>query len=352
MASSRTDIINCRPEEVSAWLTERGFEPYRAKQIFKWIFTGQTDDFSAMTNLSKRLRSLLEDAFAITRLTPAETAKSADGSIKHLFQLSDGELIETVLIAEKNHFTLCISSQAGCALGCTFCRTGQGGLIRNLTRGEILAQVRDTAFSMHDPERLTNIVFMGMGEPLANYENVVSAANTLMSGDSGLNFSSRRVTISTAGIASKIIDLGRDTSANPAVSLNAADDETRDLLMPINRTFPIAVLLDACRKYPLPARRRITFEYILIRNVNDSPKDAQRLAKLLHGIKAKINLIPFNAHEGSDFERPPESVISQFQDVLLSRNYTAVIRRSKGEDIMGACGQLRATGRFRQHLIK
>lgn len=337
----QTDILNLTLDELSFWLGKKGFKPYRAKQIFKWIYSNQADEFDIMTDLAKDLRSILADRFVIGRLSVADMAKSADGSIKYLFQLLDGQYIETVLIPEKNHYTLCISSQVGCAQGCKFCQTALGGLIRNLSRGEIIAQVRDAVNMMADPSRLTNIVVMGMGEPLANYENVVSAVNTLIDSDYGLNYSSRRVTISTAGIVPKIADLGRDVPVNLAVSLNAADDETRDMLMPVNRKYPIDRLMEACRQYPLPHRRRITFEYILIKDVNDTTEDAKRLAKLLRSIRAKINLIPFNAHPGSDFKRPDESVILKFQDILLNSNYTAIIRKSKGEDIMAACGQLR-----------
>jgi len=220
--------------------------------------------------------------------------------------------------------------------------TAAGGFERNLSRAEIIAQVRDIKNAMDDPERLSNIVFMGMGEPLANYQNLVSAIGVITDNDAGLRFAGRRVTVSTAGLVPKMAALGRDTKVNLAVSLNAADNETRSRLMPINRTYPLEALLEACRQYPLQPGRRITFEYILIKGINDSPDDARRLSKLLHPIRCKINLIPFNPHGGCDFQRPSEAVIQAFYDVLFAKNYTVIIRRSKGQDISAACGQLRA----------
>jgi 23S rRNA (adenine2503-C2)-methyltransferase len=230
----------------------------------------------------------------------------------------------------------------GCAQDCRFCLTAAGGFERNLSRGEIIAQVRDIKKNLGDQKRLTNIVFMGMGEPLANYKNLVSAINILTDNDSGLRFASRRVTVSTAGLAPKIPALGRDTRVNLAVSLNATDDKTRTRLMPINRKYPLENLMQACRQYLPAPGRRITFEYILIKGINDSAEDAERLVKLLRPIRCKINLIPFNPHEGCDFKRPAEAVIQAFYDILFANNYTVIIRRSKGQDISAACGQLRA----------
>jgi 23S rRNA (adenine2503-C2)-methyltransferase len=215
-------------------------------------------------------------------------------------------------------------------------------LVRNLTRGEIIAQVRDVSKCLDGPKRLTNIVLMGMGEPLANYSNVVSAINTITDSNYGLGFSSRRLTLSTAGLVPKLSSLGRDTSVNLAISLNATDNKTRNMLMPINRKYPLEKLLDACAGYPLLPRRRITFEYILIKGINDSITDAKRLVTLLRPIRAKINLIPFNEYEGSEFNRPEESAIFNFKEILNKNDYTAIIRHSKGQDISAACGQLRA----------
>jgi 23S rRNA (adenine2503-C2)-methyltransferase len=296
--------------------------------------------------LSKENRKLLFSRFSIDRLEKIRIEKSRDGSKKYLFRLPDGNLIESVLIPERGHYTLCISSQVGCALGCRFCLTGQGGLARNLTSGEIIAQVRDIQEALDESRHLTNIVLMGMGEPLANYGNVVKAIDTLTDNALGLGFASRRITLSTSGLVDRLSDLGRDTEVSLAISLNAADNKTRDWLMPINQKYPIERLLEACRRYPLKPHRRITFEYILLKGINDSEKDAHRLAELLRPLRAKINLIPFNAFEGSEFRRPDESVITRFLQILLKSSYTAIIRRSKGEDISAACGQLRAYRRL------
>ena len=339
--SNKIDIKELTKDQLVSWLENKGIKPYRAGQILKWIYLRQSDTFDIMTDLGKEIRTLLSRHFTINRLEKVCIETSQDGSKKYLFKLEDGKHVESVLIPEKDHYTLCISSQVGCAQGCKFCLTAKGGFIRNLTKREIVDQVRDVKNDLDDSKRLTNIVFMGMGEPLANYNNVVSAINTITDSEFGLNFSSRRVTLSTAGLVPKLFDLGRDTSINLAISLNATDNKTRAMLMPINRKYPIEKLIDACRRYPLKPRRRITFEYILIKGVNDSLEDAKRLVKLLRPIKAKINLIPFNEHEASDFLRPEESVIHKFQEILHQNNYTAIIRHSKGRDISAACGQLR-----------
>jgi len=343
LESIKSDIKALSKEELVAWLANRNIKPYRADQILKWIYLHQADTFDEMSDLGKKLRELLGRHFTISRLETETIETSQDGSRKFLFKLSDGKHIESVLIPEKDYYTLCISSQVGCAQGCRFCLTARGGLARNLSKNEIISQVRDVARQLDGPMRLTNIVLMGMGEPLANYKNVVAAVNTIADSNIGLGFASRRITISTAGLAAKLADLGRDTAANLAISLNATDNETRDMLMPINRKFPIETLLEACAQYPLLPRRRITFEYILIKDVNDSRQDAERLAKLLGPIRAKINLIPFNTYDGSEFERPPESVIQTFKEILTRKHYTVIVRHSKGQDISAACGQLSAT---------
>jgi 23S rRNA (adenine2503-C2)-methyltransferase len=294
-----------------------------------------------MTDLSKDLRQWLSSEPAISSLEAEQIVVSEDGSKKYLFRLKDGHHVESVLIPERGHWTLCISSQVGCAMGCRFCLTGRGGLVRNLEPAEIVNQVCAVKEDLPHQDPLTNIVFMGMGEPLANYESVVHAIGTLTS-NNGLQFSNRRVTLSTAGLVPRIDDLGKDVGVNLAVSLNATDDKTRSALMPINQTFPIETLLSACSRFPLPSRRMITFEYVLIAGVNDRLEDARRLATLLEPLRAKINLIPFNAFEGIGYERPPESAILAFQKILTDRHFTAPIRRSKGHDIGAACGQLRA----------
>jgi 23S rRNA (adenine2503-C2)-methyltransferase len=340
MGTEKKDIKDLSLEELASWFEARKIAPYRAGQVFRWIYQHQTDDFDKMTNLGKEARQILAQAFEIGRLEIAATEVSKDGSRKFLLRLKDDCHVECVLIPEKNHDTLCISSQVGCAQGCRFCMTAKGGLVRNLTSGEIIAQVRDVMRAAPD-RRLTNIVLMGMGEPLANYRNVIKALDIITNADTGLGINSRRVTLSTAGLTPRLADLGRDTDVNLAISLNAADDATRSRLMPINRKFQIADLLAACARYPLKPRRRITFEYILIKGINDADEDAQRLAVLLAPLRAKINLIPFNEHPESNFKRPDEERVRQFQEILVKQNYTAVVRHSKGRDISAACGQLR-----------
>ena len=340
--TQKADILEFTRDQLVSWLAEREIAAYRADQIQKWIYLRQADSFDVMTDLSKDIRLLLPQHFVIRRLEAEKIETSQDGSRKYLFKLKDGKYIETVLIPERDHYTLCVSSQAGCAQDCRFCLTAVGGFERNLTRGEIVAQARDIKKDLGDEKPLTNIVFMGMGEPLANYKNLVAAIGVLTDNDAGLRFASRRVTVSTAGLVPKIIALGRDTRVNLAISLNATDNKTRDRLMPVNRKYPLEKLMQACRQYQPAPGRRITFEYILIKGINDSIDDAERLAKLLRPIRCKINLIPFNAHAGCDLERPAEAVIQAFYDILFAKNYTVIIRRSKGQDISAACGQLKA----------
>ena len=335
-----SNIKELSHEQLLLWLGERGIAPYRATQILKWVYLRQADRFDVMTDLGKDIRELLSSHFTIRRLEKVLVETSRDGSEKYLFKLADGEHIESVLIPEKGHHTLCISTQVGCAQGCKFCLTAKSGFIRNLTQGEIISQALDIRNDIAVPHSLSNIVFMGMGEPLANYRNVMSAVRIITNGEYGLNFSNRKVTISTAGIIPKLSDLGQDIQVGLAISLNAADNKTRSMLMPINRKYPLEKLIEACRRYPLPPRQRITYEYILIKGVNDSPEDAKCLARLLRRVRAKINLIPFNEYEGSDFRRSDESVIQKFRELLVKSNYTVIIRHSKGQDISAACGQL------------
>ena len=344
-SEEKEDIKDISLDRFVAWLQCHEIQPYRGKQVLKWVYGRQEDAFENMTDLSQEFRSQLAKRFEIGRLALQEIETAKDGSKKFLFKLRDGNHIESVLIPEKDRNTLCISSQVGCPLGCRFCLTGKGGLVRNLTTGEIVAQVRDIAQDLAGnpvaPGRISNIVFMGMGEPLANYRNVIQALTTLTDGDTGFGFSSRRITVSTSGVAPKLVDFSRETSVNLAVSLNATDDQTRSRLMPINQKYPIRVLLDACRQYRLPPGRKITFEYVLIKDLNDSMADARRLVELLKSIRCKINLIPFNAFEGCDFKRPEASTIEKFKDILEKRNYTVMVRNSRGQDISAACGQLR-----------
>jgi 23S rRNA (adenine2503-C2)-methyltransferase len=335
------DLLSFPLKRLTTWLADNKIAPYRAAQILKWLYLRQADTFDVMTDLNKDLRATLTRHFFILRLKQLSVEKSVDGTQKYLFALGDDNTIESVLIPEKNHSTLCISSQVGCAQGCRFCLTGQAGLKRNLSMGEIIAQVRDIQNDINDQKPLSNIVLMGMGEPLANYENVIDALTVLTDKDYGMGFSNRKVTLSTAGVVPQLANLDRDTRVNLAISLNASNDATRNQLMPINQKYPIADLLEACRGYALAPSRRITFEYILIKDVNDSIKDAKQLARLLKPLKAKINLIPFNPHPGSSFKRPDDASVLAFQAELMAQNYIVMIRKSKGRDISAACGQLR-----------
>jgi 23S rRNA (adenine2503-C2)-methyltransferase len=340
----KNDIKDLSKDQLTQWLRKQGQPSFRADQLLRWLYLHQIDRFEGMTNLGKPLQSALSATFVNARLGLEEKNRSSDGCLKFLFRLQDGQHIESVLIPEKDHFTLCVSSQVGCNQGCKFCMTAKTGFVRNLSAGEIISQVRDLQQFVKDNGEmaLTNIVFMGMGEPLANLENVVQSIDVITNGDWGLKISGRRVTVSTAGLVPKMRALGENTRVNLAVSLNAADDDTRTRLMPINRKHPIAQLMAACRAYPLPTRRKITFEYILMKGINDRIADAQRLVKLLRPVKSKINLIPFNEHPGSEFQRPEPNTIDRFKEFLAAHHYTAIVRHSKGQDIGAACGQLRA----------
>ena len=333
------DLKGLTGAETEAWCESRGLPAYRGRQIRQWLFKKGASSFDDMTSLPKAVREELAPLAGVDRLEREKTQTSRDGTEKSLFRLPDGHRVESVLIPERDHFTLCISSQAGCAMGCRFCVTGRGGLKRDLSAGEIVDQVVQVRRSMADPERLTNIVLMGMGEPLANYDAVVRAIRNLTS-DDALNFSHRRVTLSTSGLVPAMERLGRDVSVNLAVSLNAADDDTRSFLMPVNRSYPLNRLMAACRDFPLPNRRMITFEYILIRDVNDRDEDARNLARLLRGLRAKINLIPLNPHPSLGLSPSPPDRIQAFQEILVQGHYTAIVRKSKGRDISAACGQL------------
>jgi 23S rRNA (adenine2503-C2)-methyltransferase len=336
------DIKSLNRQELMDWLTRHRIRTFRTDQILKWLYLRRADHFDLMTDLSKELRARLARHFFISRMPVDRKLSSQDGTRKYLFRLQDGHTVESVLIPEKDHYTLCVSSQVGCAQGCRFCLTGKGGLVRNLTAAEITGQVWETRKEIPDPDRLTNLVFMGMGEPLANYRQLIAALEILTNSQWGMKFANRRITISTAGIVPRIRDLGRDTKVNLAISLNAATDAARTALMPINRQYPIADLLSACHDHPLTKGRKITFEYILFKGVNDSHDHARQLTKTLAGLKAKINLIPFNPYPESQFQRPDEARINAFQKILTDKNYTAIVRYSKGLDIMAACGQLRA----------
>ncbi len=335
----KTDLKGLSSQEIEKWAVDQGLEAYRGRQVRHWLLGRLSATFDEMTNLPKTLRTLLTERANISHLEQIKIQSSKDGTRKYLFKLHDGHFIESVLIPERGHFTLCISSQAGCAMNCRFCVTAKQGLKRGLTTSEIIEQVIRVKRSMDDPVKLTNIVFMGMGEPLDNYDEVVKAVKNLVSED-GLNFSHRKVTLSTCGLVPQLGELGRDVTVNLAISLNAADDEIRSFLMPINGKYPLKTLLAALRNFPLPNRRMITFEYILIKDINDRDEDALKLTALLTDLRAKINLIPLNSHPGSDMSPPSQKAILHFQEILLKNNFTAIIRKSKGEDISAACGQL------------
>ncbi len=338
MADSKVDIKGLDPEELIQFLAGMGKEKFRAGQILSWIYARGVTSFEDMTDLSKDFRGELARRAFISDWTPEKVETGSDGTCKYLFRLDDGQTVETVRIPmEEGRTTLCISSQVGCAMGCAFCLTGHFGLMRNLYPAEIINQV--CAASKEGP--VNNIVFMGMGEPLHNLENVIIALRILYA-PHGFDFSPRKVTLSTSGLVPEMLELGRRIPVNLAVSLNATTDAVRNELMPVNRRYPLKELMAACRDFPLKPRQRITFEYALIRGVNDSPEDARRLVSLLHGIPAKVNLIPFNEHEGSAFQGPTEETVRMFQTALLNRGLVAIRRSSKGRDISAACGQLKA----------
>ena len=337
--TTKPNIRDLSLEELEALIVGLGKEKYRARQIMKWLYAGGATTFAEMTTLSRDFRSRLEGMTCIVEPAIDRIQASQDGTKKLLFSLEDGLFIESVLIPGRNHWTACISTQAGCAMECRFCLTGRQGLKRNLHPSEITGQM--TMLRRHTPEgpQIKNIVLMGMGEPLANYEHTVKAIRILTS-DFGLGFSSRKITVSTCGLAPKIVQLGKEVCVNLAISLNAPDNERRDVLMPVNRKYPLEELIKACRDYPMPGRRMLTFEYILLAGLNDSPADAEKLARLLRGLHCKLNLIAFNEFPGSDYRTPTPEAISAFQQILLDRHYTAILRASHGRDIFAACGQL------------
>ena len=343
MIPSKSNIKSFTPDELALRLVAMGLKKYRAEQVLEWIYRNHATTFEEMTNIPKVERNLLATAFIISSLRKLQEERAADGTRKFLFGLEDTHTIESVLIPDDNRLTLCISSQVGCAQACRFCLTGRGGFARNLKAHEISDQVLEVSriLKQEGTWGITNIVLMGMGEPLANFEEVVKALK-IITGDRRLGFSPRRVTISTDGLVPEIDTFGKlGVKVNLAVSLNATTDEVRDRIMPVNRRYPIKQLLAACRHFPLDPRRRITFEYVMLKGVNDTQEDALRLTTLLTGIKCKVNLIPFNAFPESEFRRPDDAVVKRFQKVLLDHHYTAPVRESRGRDISAACGQLR-----------
>jgi 23S rRNA (adenine2503-C2)-methyltransferase len=333
-----TDLKSLSKADAYHFAADSGLPKYRVEQLLHWIYGKYARDLQEITEFSKELRRELGQKAYISNLRLVTRQRSEDGTEKYLFSLEDGQAIESVLIPDKDRLTLCISSQAGCAMGCGFCLTGRGGLIRNLRAHEIVDQVISVN-RLISPDKVTNIVLMGMGEPLANFDEVVEALKRITE---FLGISKRKITLSTSGLVPKMLELPKKApDVNLAVSLNATTDEVRDWIMPINKKYPLRALIDACRHYPLQPRRRITFEYVLIDGMNDTLEDAKRLVKLLRGIPCKVNLIPYNPHGESRFKRPPDEKVLAFQKVLTDSHMTALIRESKGQDILAACGQLR-----------
>ena len=343
----RTNLLGLSREEILTALAALDVERYRADQIYGWIYAKGVTDLEAMTNLSKDLRLRLQDAFRIDRPGITAVQQSVDGTRKWLLGFEDGNAAETVHIPEADRGTLCVSSQVGCTLTCAFCHTGTQRLVRNLEPGEIVGQImlaRDHLEewpSAKEEKRLTNIVMMGMGEPLYNYDNVKKALEIAMDGD-GVAISKRRITLSTSGVVPMIEKCGAELGVMLAISLHAVTDDVRDMLVPINKKWPIKELLAACRAYPAAKNaRRITFEYVMLDGVNDSEADARELCRLIKGIPAKVNMIPFNPWPGSAFECSSPEAIKKFARVVEKAGYVATVRTPRGRDILAACGQLK-----------
>jgi 23S rRNA (adenine2503-C2)-methyltransferase len=324
--------------ELEFFMSDSGKERYRAVQIMKWIHQGLSDSFDGMTNLSKTLRQELSVKARISCPTVENVQTSEDRTNKFLLRLDDDSRVETVLIPGDDHDTLCISTQVGCAMGCRICRTAKMGFIRNLSAGEIVSQLLSVRRQIPD-SRISNIVFMGMGEPLANFDETVQAISVLTH-PNGTQISWRRLTVSTSGLIPGIVRLGKTSRVKLAVSLNAITDDQRNAIMPINRKYPISELLKTLKSYPLPRGDRITIEYVLIDRFNDSDADARQLVRLLNPIRAKVNLIPLNDDVSKDFRSPTPERVERFQAILMSRSLLAIVRRSRGRDILAACGQL------------
>ena len=340
----KTNLLGLSQGDLERFFSARDEKPFRARQVLQWIYQRGVDDFDAMTDLSKSLRAVLNNEAEIVPLEVQARHDSKDGTIKWLFSSGSGQAVETVFIPEPARGTLCISSQVGCALDCSFCATGAQGFNRNLTSAEIIGQVRHAIQEL--PRRangepaVTNVVFMGMGEPLANYRNLIPVLELLVS-DWSYGLSRRRVTVSTSGIVPHINKLGTDCNVSLAVSLHAPDDELRSSLVPINKLHPISELLDACWQYAAKhSNRFITFEYVMLRDVNDTLRHANLLAALLKGKAAKVNLIPFNPFPGTEFQRSSADTIRMFQSRLRQRGLVATTRKTRGDDINAACGQL------------
>jgi 23S rRNA (adenine2503-C2)-methyltransferase len=342
------NLVGVGRAALGAELAAFGAEPFRARQLWHWIYHRGATNFAAMTSLSKTFREELAARYVLCRPAVSRALTSVDGTRKWLLRFPDGQEVETVHIPEEERGTLCVSSQVGCTLSCSFCHTGTQRLVRNLGAAEIVAQVmiaRDYLGEWPSPQadrQVTNIVLMGMGEPLFNYDNVAEALKIVMDPE-GLSISRRKITLSTAGVVPMIRRCGAELGVNLAVSLHAVRDDVRDRLVPLNRKYPIAELLDACRSYPGASNaRRITFEYVMLKGVNDSPGEARELVRLLAGIPAKVNLIPFNPWPGVPYECSADAAIAAFSDIVFAAGYSAPVRTPRGRDILAACGQLKS----------
>lgn len=340
---ARINLLNLSRKEMEEFFVSLGEKPFRASQVFKWIYQCGVDDFSEMTNLSKSLRQQLADIADIRLPKIVLDHASDDGTHKWVVEIDSGNHIETVFIPEKNRGTLCISSQVGCALACTFCSTAQQGFNRNLSTAEIIGQImaanKALGFDPGGERIISNVVFMGMGEPLLNFDNVVRATNIMLD-DFGLGLSKRRVTLSTSGVVPAIDRLRDVTDVSLALSLHAPNDELRDQLVPLNKKYPIKEVLDACKRYVSADRRRITIEYVMLDGVNDSVAHAKELVRLLKNVPAKVNLIPFNPFPDTVYQRSGKAAIDRFRDILMQQDLTTITRKTRGDDIDAACGQL------------
>jgi 23S rRNA (adenine2503-C2)-methyltransferase len=344
----KQNLVGLGRAEIAAAMAAIGAEPFRARQLWHWIYHRGATDFTVMTNLAKGFREQLAEQFILGRPEIATAQASRDGTRKWLLRFDDGNEAETVHIPEEDRGTLCVSSQVGCTLTCRFCHTGTQRLVRNLGSAEIVGQVmlaRDALGEWPSPKedrQLTNIVLMGMGEPLYNFDNVAAAMKIVMDPE-GLAISRRKITLSTAGVVPMIARCGSELGVNLAISLHAVGDELRDVLVPLNKKYPIAELLAACRAYPGSSNaRRITFEYVMLKGVNDSPGEARELVRLLRGIPAKVNLIPFNPWPGAPYDCSTDAAIAAFSDILFAAGYSAPVRTPRGRDILAACGQLKS----------
>ncbi len=327
-------------KEIFELIRDLKLPDFRARQILHWIYQKYAQSITEITEFSIELRERLDRIAFISNLKILQRKVSSDATEKFLFGLFDNEVVESVVIPDDERQTLCISSQVGCSMGCIFCATGRLGLKRNLKSHEIFDQPISVSRAIA-PEKLTNYVFMGMGEPLLNFNNIVDVLWRMVE---LMKISPRRITLSTAGIVPKIYELREKAPPiNLAISLNAPNNRTRDLIMPVNKMYPLKELIEACRRFPMPPRKRITFEYIMLKDINDSPHDAAKLLSLLKGIPSKVNLIPFNPFNGCELQGSDYKTILRFQEILLKGNMTAIIRKSKGGDIGAACGQLRAS---------